>query len=90
MTGAKLHAPNSHDASAECIFSICFSVYTSAVVGPGDTRIADRIAEAISVTGIPYISYGEFSDSEISAEKSSKRNRLYAGVAMTIRAKVIL
>ena len=72
----------------ECIISVCFSVYTSAVVGPGDTRIADRIADVISVTGIPYTSYGEFSDSEVSSEKSSQRNRFFAGVAMTIRAKV--
>ena len=72
----------------ECIISVCYTVYTVAVVGPGDTRIADRIADVISVTGIPYISYGEISDIHISSEKSSQRNRFYAGVAMTIRAKV--
>ena len=57
MTGTELLAPNSHDVTPECIFSAHFSVFTSAVVGPGDTRIADRIADVISVTGIPYISY---------------------------------
>lgn len=83
-----LLGPNAHDVVPECIISVCFTIYTAAVVGPGDTRIADRIADVISATGIPYISYGEFSDSEVSSEKSSQRNRFYAGVAMTIRAQV--
>lgn len=65
-------------------------LFLSGVIGPSDAYLADRIANSISETEIPFISYGEFVERvNPSDEGTQARHRFYSGTSLSKRAKVI-
>ena len=61
------------------------------VIGPSDLALSEKVARSLAETEIPYISYGDFMESEpvlLTQEKTHLNNRFYTGTSLNTRAQV--